>query len=705
MKTSKSLFSALALMLVSVLSTNTANAQLTAQAKLPPGYLPEFGTMWTFDAPPLDYWKTRYNFTPDKAWLDHVRLSAIRLPNCSASFVSPDGLVMTNHHCGRPCTAAASPPDTDYMKTGFVAPTIASEKKCPMLYVDQLVGIEDVTSKIQGSVTATTAAAQVKQRDATISSIQEQCSTGGIRCQVVALYQGGAYSLYKYRRYSDLRLVFAPEEAIAFFGGDPDNFTYPRYDLDVTLLRVYENGQPFHPKDYLKWSPSGASENELVFVVGNPGGTGRLNTVAQMEYLRDVQYPAALDQLKRSIAIYQNLSARSEALSRQYNNALFGSQNSFKAITGYEAGLTNARYMAAKRAFEKEFRARIAKDPKLAAQYGGTWNAIAAAENSLRKVAVKARYYPLGGSTITSIAAALVRLPQQESLPDSLRLSGYRGPAIARFKGQLQGNIPIDTAFNRASLVAWLAAAQRELGPKDPVLASILAGRTPEQAAAALLSSTRVGDPSFRAGLLNGGKTAVQQSTDPLIVVARKVEMYSLPLAIKVARWNDVISANAEKVGRAIYAAYGKSLPPDATFTLRISDGIVAGYPYNGTVAPYKTTFYGMYGRSAAFDNKSPFNLSQRWLDRKNSVNLATPLDFVSTNDIIGGNSGSPVINRNGEVVGLVFDGNIESVSNRFFVSDDVMRAVSVHSMAIPEAIRNVFGASALADELEGRKR
>jgi hypothetical protein len=705
MKNLKSLIYAAVLVLASALFANTASAQLTAQATLPSGYRPEFGTMWTFDAPPLDYWKTRYGFTPDQAWLDHVRLSSIRLPNCSASFVSSDGLVMTNHHCGRACTAAASPADTDYMKTGFVAPTVANEKKCPMLYVDQLVGIEDVTGRIQTAVTATAAAEQVKQRDATITSIEQQCSTGGIRCQVVALYQGGIYSLYKYRRYSDLRLVFAPEEAIAFFGGDPDNFTYPRYDIDVTLLRVYENGQPFHPQDYLKWSAGGAGEGELVFVVGNPGGTGRLNTVSQMEYLRDVQYPGQLAQFKRSIAIYQNLSAQSVAQSRQYNNALFGAQNSFKAITGYNAGLTNERYMTAKRAFEKDFRARIAKDPRLAAQYGGTWTAISAAEDSLRKVAVMARYYPLGGSTLTSIAAALVRLPGEEALPDSLRLPGYRGAAITRFKTQLQGNIPIDSAFDRANLIAWLTAAQQQLGPNDPVLLSVLAGRTPEQAATAMFASTQLGNPAFRAALVNGGQAAVQQSTDPLIMLARKVEPYSLPVATKVARWNDVISANAEKVGRAIYAAYGKSLPPDATFTLRISDGIVAGYPYNGTLAPYKTTFYGMFGHSADFDNKAPFDLPQRWLSRKSSVNLATPLDFVSTNDIIGGNSGSPVINRNGEVVGLVFDGNIESVSNRFFFSDDVMRAVSVHSMAIPEAIRNVFGAAALADELEGKKR
>ena len=704
MKITKSLFYAIALVLASAFSSSAAHSQLTAQANLPPGYRPAFGTMWTFDAPPLDYWKTRYNFTPDQAWLDHVRLSAIRLPGCSASFVSPDGLVMTNHHCGRACTAAASPPDTDYMKTGFVAPTTASEKKCPMLYVDQLTGIEDVTARIQSTMTATTAADQVKQRDATIASIEQQCSTGGIRCQVVPLYQGGVYSLYKYRRYSDLRLVFAPEEAIAFFGGDPDNFTYPRYDIDVTLLRVYENGQPFHPQDYLKWSASGAAQNEVVFVVGNPGGTGRLNTTAQMQYLRDVAYPASLDQYKRTIRIYQNLSAQSDALSRRYNNALFSAQNSFKAITGYEAGLTNSRYMAATSAFEKEVRARIAADPKLAAQYGGTWSAIAAAEDSLQKVAVTARYYQLSGATAGNLAVALVRLPQQEALPDSLRLPVYRGASLARVKAQLMGNIPIDTAYDNANLAAWLTAAQQQLGPNDPVLTSVLAGRTPQQAANALLSSTKVGDVAFRTALVNGGLAAVQSSTDPLIVAARNVEKYSLPLANRVARWNDVISANAEKVGRAIYAAYGKSLPPDATFTLRISDGVVAGYPYNGTIAPYKTTFYGMYGHSADFDNKPPFNLPQRWLDKKSSLNLSTPLDFVSTNDIIGGNSGSPVINRNGEVVGLVFDGNIESVSNRFFFSDDVMRAVSVHSMAIPEAIRNVFGAGALADELEGKK-
>ena len=694
-----------AAVLVVTASAAPLHAQLTSNgtAKLPPGYRPEFGTMWTFENPPLEYWKTRYDFTPDQAWLDHVRLSAIRLPGCSASFVSENGLIMTNHHCGRSCTAAVSPADTDYMKTGFVAPTTADEKKCPMLYVDQLVGIQDVTQRIQSKVTATTAAKRVEQRDAEIDAIQKECSTGGLTCQVTGLYQGGIYSLYKYKRYSDLRLVFAPEEGIAFYGGDPDNFTYPRYDVDVTLLRAYgPDGTPLHPDNYLKWSANGAGDGELVFVVGNPGGTGRLNTVAQMEYLRDVAYPTSLAQLNRQIAIIKDLSSRSEAARRQYNNTLFGLQNSFKAITGYLAGLTNEKYMAQKRAFEKDFRARVAKDAKLQAQYGSAWTQIAAAEDTLRRIAVQQRYYAF--NTI-NIASALVRIPAQEALADSLRMSQYRGNSLNQMKMQLQNpQLQFDTAMERMLLTSWLTAAKQDLDAKDPLLVQVLAGRTPEQAAADLLKSTQIGNAEFRKTLLAGGNAAVQSSTDPLIVLARSANTRYTPIATRATRLNNVISSNAEKIGQAIYAVYGKSLPPDATFTLRISDGIVAGYPYNGTVAPYKTTFYGTFDRNASFDNKEPFNLPERWLNARSHMDLSTPVDFVTTNDIIGGNSGSPVINRNAEVVGLIFDGNIESVSNRFFFSDDVMRAVAVHSRALPETIRNVFNAPALADELIGKK-
>jgi hypothetical protein len=681
-------------------AVSAANAQ-----NLPASYRPEFGTMWTFDAPPLEYWKARYNFTPDQAWLDNVKLASIRLPGCSASFVSADGLVMTNHHCARSCISAVSPPDTNYQTTGFVAPAREQEKKCPNFYVDQLQSIEDVTSRVHGKITATNAAQRVEQRDAEIAAIQRECQQGtGMTCQVVGFYQGGMYSLYRFRRFNDLRLVFAPEEAISFFGGDPDNFTFPRYDLDVTLVRVYENNQPFRPEHFLKWSANGAQENELVFVIGNPGSTGRLLTVSQMEYLRDVTYPAQLAALARQIRVLEQVSARSPEAKRQYENTLFSALNSQKAITGYLSGLTNDTIMARKRAFEKDFRARIIADPKLRTQFGTAWSQIDSAQNQLKRMAAQARYYPLGGSTLLNIAAATVRLPAQLALADSLRLPQFRGNAANNLKNQLVGNIPIDPAVEQGNLAAWLAAAKQELDPKDPVLVALLAGRTPEQAAADIIKATQLGDASFRRTLIEGGTATVAASNDPLIQLARKVDPISLPVAQRVARLNASISANAERVGQAIFAAYGKSLPPDATFSLRISDGVVKGYPMNGTIAPFKTSFYGLFARNAEFDDKEPFHLPQRWKNARNAIDMSTPLDFVSTNDIIGGNSGSPVINRNAEVVGLIFDSNIEQLPNRFIYTDAVARSVSVHSRAIPEAIRKVFGAPRLADELEGKQ-
>lgn len=682
----------------------TGEAQVTNKAKLPASYRPEFGTMWTFEAPPLDYWKARYNFSPDQKWLDNVRLASIRIPGCSASFVSKNGLVMTNHHCARACISATSPADTNYQTTGFVAPTPNEEKKCPNMYADQLINIEDVTSRIHGRVTATAAAARVEQRDAEIAKVQQECSTSGLTCQVVGYYQGGMYSLYKFRRYNDVRLVFAPEEAISFFGGDPDNFTYPRYDLDVTLLRVYENNQPFRPENFLKWSANGAQEGEAVFVTGNPGSTGRLLTIAQMEYLRDVTYPAQIAQLTRTIGIYKDLGGRSEAIKRQYENALFGSENSLKAITGYLSGLTNEKTMERKRAFEKDFRARIAKDAKLKAQYGTTWTTIQHAQDSLKAIAIRQRYYPFSATPLTNFASLIARMPGQAALADSLRLPAWRGNAMNNIRNQLLNpNFVVDTAFERAALTGWLRAAQQELDPKDPMLVAVLAGRTPEQASADLLKATQLGNADFRKTLVEGGAAAVNASTDPLIVLARKLNPESMWLATRATRLNNTISANAEKVGQAIFAAYGKSLPPDATFTLRITDGVVAGFPYNGTIAPYKTSMYGLFDRNASFDNKGAFHLPERWLKKKDALDLSTPYNFVSTNDIIGGNSGSPVINRNAEVVGLIFDGNIESLPNRFIFTDEVARSVSVHSRAIPEAIRKVFEAPRLADELEGK--
>jgi len=710
MLTSRSVVRALALASVLVASSQAfAQAVATRQpsaTQLPPAtYKPEFGTMWTFDAPPLDYWRRTYNFAPDQKWLDHVRLASVRLPNCSASFVSSRGLVMTNHHCARDCTAASSPADSNYIETGFAAATLTDEKKCAGLYVDQLQSIQDVTQRVRAAITGRTPAEQAPQRTAVITQIQTECNQQTqLTCQVVTLYQGGMYSLYRYRRFNDIRLAMAPEGDIAFFGGDPDNFTYPRYDLDITLLRVYENNQPYAPTDYLKWSAAGAGENELVLLVGNPGSSGRLNTLAQMEFLRDVAYPAQLAAYKRALGIYAELERADMSAARRYQNEVFSVANSQKAVTGYRAGLLDTLSMAKKRAFERELRARIAADPKLQAEYGGTWDAIAAGQRELATFNPQLRYQGFGGnSTLLGMSGQLVRIALESGKPDSTRLAPYRGQGITNMTAALSRNVPIDTAFERRAIAAQLRAAQSELGPNDPFVRLALAGRTPEAAAAALVRGTRVGDPAFRTSLLQGGPAAVAASTDPMIALARDIDPLNRVVTARAAALNAIIATNTEKLGRAIFAAYGTALPPDATFTLRISDGVVKSFPSNGTIAPYKTTFYGLYERSAAFDDKGDFKLPKRWVERKANLDLATPFNFVSTNDIIGGNSGSPVINRNGEVVGLAFDSNIEGVSNRFVFSTDVGRAVSVHSRGITEALRKMYDGSRIADELQGR--
>jgi len=693
----------LTLMVAAGRPVNAQAAPAGTDAANVPGFVKEFGTMWTFDAPPLDYWKARYGFSPDQAWLDHVRLASVRLPICSSSFVSSEGLVMTNHHCGRACITAVSPPDTSYQRTGFVARTVSEEKKCPGLYVDQLVAIGDVTQKIRARVTAPTAGQQVAQRDAAIQAIQDECQQqSGNVCQVVTFYQGGRYSLYQYKRYSDVRLVMAPEEEISFYGGDPDNFTYPRYDLDLTLLRVYENDAPMKTKDFLKWSAAGAKEGDLVFVIGNPGSTGRLLTVAQMEYLRDVTYPAQLAQLKRTIGIYQEVMSRSEDARRQWENQLFYAQNSFKAITGYQAGLLDTAIMARKRTFERDFRARVNRDPKLRARYGDAWTRIAEALRQERTVAAKSRYYGFGGSQLLALAGIIVRVPEQGALPDSARLPAYRGEGLDNARRVVGGDVPIDKDLEKLTLAAQLTAAKQDLPASDPYLAALLQGRSPEVAAEALVEQTTLADPAARKALLDGGAAAVRASTDPMIVAARRIAPLSRAVAMRVDRLESTASANAERIGQALFAAYGTSLPPDATFTLRISDGVVRGYPMNGTKAPYKTSFYGLYGRAADFDDQPPFRMPQRWEAARDRLDLSTPFDFVMTNDIIGGNSGSPVINRDGEVVGLIFDGNIEQLPNRFIYTDAVARSVAVHSRAITEALRKVYDAGRIADELEG---
>ncbi|HXC25180.1 MAG TPA: S46 family peptidase [Gemmatimonadaceae bacterium] len=666
-------------------------------------YLKEFGTMWTFDAPPLDYWKRTYNFTPDQGWLDHVRLSAVRLSTgCSASFVSSNGLVMTNHHCGRECTAAVSPKDTNYIASGFAAANVADEKRCTGFYVDQLQSISPVTDQVRAAVTGKTPTEQQRQRDAVIKQIEQACQTQtGLTCQVITLYHGGIYSLYRYKRYSDVRLVMAPEENISFYGGDPDNFTYPRYDLDLTLLRIYENGQPLHPKDYLKWSQHGAAENELVFVTGNPGSTGRLLTVSQLQYLRDVTFPIRLAELDRQLNVLY-MRVQKDGL-RPYQNNIFIAKNSRKAIAGFERGLLDSTLMARKVSFEHDFRARIDANPALKAKYGSAWDAITAAKQEQRSFAKQLEYDNLATvSPLYTMAVQLVRIPLEAMKPDSLRRAAYRTGAVEQMKASIPTD-PIDTGTERLVLTTRLAAAMRALPSTDLFIKTALHGRTPEQAVNEMLAATRLTDTAYRRSLLNGGMAAINASTDPFIVLARTMDQTNRNLADHADHLNAAIASNAGKIGEAIFAAYGTNLPPDATFSLRITDGVVKGYPMNGTVAPYKTSFYGLFARAAEFDNQEPFALPPRWIAKRDKLDLSTPFDFVSTTDIVGGNSGSPVINKNAEVVGLIFDSNIEGLSNNFIFTDDVARSVSVSSRAITEALRKVYDATRIADELEGR--
>ncbi len=660
------------------------------------------GKMWTFDKPPVGYLEERYGFTATPEWLEHVRLSSLRSGGCTASFVSPNGLVMTNHHCARGCIAAVTPAGSDYMEDGYYAASRQEEPVCPRYFLDQLIEMEDVTVRVDAaSRGASSEEEAARLRDEATTRIDEECEANtGLRCQVVSLYHGGIYSLYKYKRYDDVRLVFAPEHQTAAFGGDPDNFTYPRHDLDVTFLRAYENGEPVQPENYFKWSVAGAVEGEAVFVTGNPGTTLRLSTVAQLEYMRDASYPRILESNQDQLSVRRELAAEDEARAISYRNAIFGLENSIKAYTGFIGGLNDPQLMAAKQSWQRSFRAAVAADPQLQSQYGDAWEEIARINVQLTELDAERRYASFGNFDLLTTARDIVRLTADMARPAGER--EYSEEDHSEMRRNIDNPAPIDVLYEERLLALRLTRARRVLGSGHPWVQAALQGREPEVAARAIYGGSQLTDVQARQALVDGGVAAVQASEDPAIVFARTVDARDRELGRRIAELDAVESVAEEKVADALFAVYGTALPPDATFTLRLQDGVVTGYPYNGTRAPYKTTLYGLYDRAEAFDYTPPWNLTPRWLKARGVVDLTTPVNFVSTNDIVGGNSGSPLINKNAEVVGLAFDGNIESLPGRFRYSDEVNRCVAVHSMYIIEALRKVYGAGALADEIQG---
>jgi len=667
--------------------------------------------MWTFDNPPTKQIQEKYGWAPDQAWLDHVRLSSLRFPGGSGSFVSRDGLVLTNHHVGRGWIQRVSSKDADYVQNGFAAATREQEIKVPGLEVMTLMTMDNITERLAKALKEGLPEKEaLKAREVEIEKIKgEMQQKSGLTCEHVSLYQGGEHWIYSYKKHTDVRLVFAPEQQIAFFGGDPDNFTFPRQDLDFSVFRVYENGQPYQPKDFLHWTQTGLKAGDLTFVTGHPGRTNRQDTYAQMLYSRDVAIPMRLASLERRKSALVEYAKLSPEASRQVGTQIFGVENSMKALTGYLSGLKDRSAMARIEAAEKELRAKVARDPKLAPA-GESWGKIEQATKVARGMAKESLNVGTANSTLLGHALALVRIADEAALPSEKRLPEYSDANLKTQRTRLGVPSPYYPEQETFLFTKGLAEAARELGPEHRFVKAMLGGKTPGEVAKAAVAGSRLGDPEVRKTLLAGGKKALAESTDPMILLARKLD----PIARELRKRQEdlvtsVLTEQASRIARARFAIYGKNTYPDATFTLRISYGAVAGYPANGTFIQPFTTFGGLFDRydgwggNEARAHDGAWTLPQRWVDRRGALDPSVPYNFAHKVDIIGGNSGSPVIDRKGELVGLIFDGNIESLPGNYFYDEKVNRGVAVDARAIIQALDKVYGATGLVAELTGK--
>ena len=658
--------------------------------------------LWLFNAIPESQLASKYRFRPSKDFLDHLRLSSVRFGGGSGSFVSPNGLIFTNHHVASRCIQNVSSKEHNYMRDGFYAETPDKELRCPGLEVQVLVDIQDVTERVNHAVTAPPSDPKAAtQRQAAMNTIEKECmDQHGGACSVVTLYAGALYHLYRYKKYTDVRLVFAPEESLGFFGGDPDNFTYPRYCLDITFLRAYEDGKPASTPHYLKWSKNGPREGELALVSGHPGSTDRFITLAQLEFLRDVTYPRTLRNLKAIIDALKEYGAKSEENHRVARDKLFGAENSFKVRDGEMKGMREAWLMEAKRRSEEQFRAAAAANPKAQAELGGAFEQIAAAYQKWRPRS--SEYLLETGATLCDMftfARHLYRLAEERPKPNAERLREYSDAALPSLELRLFAQTPVTPELEALMLEKWFELLSAELGASHPVVRQILDGRAPADAARAYVFSSKVHEVAERKRLA-ADPAAVRNSDDGMIRLVRMIDPQAR--AIRKAyeeEFDSVVRDASSRIARARFALYGTSVYPDATGSLRLSFGAVQGYRNaQGQPVRWATDFDGLYRRATGED---PYKLPARWLERKSALKLRTPFNFVSTADIIGGNSGSPTVNTRGEVTGIVFDSNYEAMHNRFvYGMDRGERCVHVASNGILEALRAVYGATRVLEEL-----
>jgi hypothetical protein len=658
--------------------------------------------MWTFNNFPAEKVRAKYGFAPSQEWLDHVRLSAVRLAEgCSASIVSAHGLLLTNNHCASECLQQISTAQKDYGKRGYTSETTAEELKCPGQEANVLESIHDVTARVLAATKGLNDREANTARKAEIARIEKACATTDeLRCEVISLYGGGIYDLYQYRRFQDVRVVFAPEFAAAFFGGDPDNFMFPRYDLDLSFLRIYQGGKPLETPQHLTFSKQGPKEGELTFVAGNPGSTRRQNTIAQLELDRDFTLPHYLLYLSEYRGLLTMFQTRGEEQARISHDELFGIENTLKALKGAHQALLEPAFFGQKQNEERDFQKRVSADTKLQAAYGRVWNDIAGGVRQSRARLLPYIYFERGlglRSDLYDHARRLVRMAAEYAKPNDQRLPEFADARKPELSQATLSEAPIYPELEIETLTFSLTKLREVFSPDDQRIRRIFGKQSPREIAMAAVRGSHLGDLALRKALMEG-KQSVVDSTDPMIALARLAD----PIAREARKQYEyevesVVRAGRETLGKARFAVYGTSLYPDATFTLRLSYGTVKGWVESGSAVPPFTNFGGAFERSTGSD---PYALPQSWLDAKSRLNLDTRLNFVTDNDIIGGNSGSPVVNKDGEIVGLIFDGNIHSLGGDYGFDESLNRAVAVHSGGILHALDQIYNQKRVLSEL-----